>query len=159
MAFFTFLWGKHLGKRVCIKHALVICKTHRNWKLLLQILKFLEPRIFHKITIGSVFLFFSKQRRFSGTFLWKWDGPEILLVLQILHKTIIEGTLLSLLQKSAPFLLNLCEKLTPQLEFWRSSFSTKRQPKECANFCAPFLLNLMEKDWVQNIIRKLLFGN
>jgi len=76
----------------------------------------------------------------------KMGRPKILLVLQILHKNIIEGTLLSLLQKSAPFLLDFCEKLTPQLEFWRSSFSTKRQPKECANFCAPFLLNLMEKD-------------
>jgi hypothetical protein len=88
-----------------------------------------------------------KTETFSCDTFVKMGCPEILLVLQILHKIIIEGTLLSLLQKSAPFLLNLCEKLTPQLEFWRSSFSTKRQPKECANFCAPFfLLNLMEKD-------------
>jgi hypothetical protein len=76
----------------------------------------------------------------------KMGRPKILLVLQILHKNIIEGTLLSPLQKSAPFLLDFCEKLTPPLEFWRSSFFTKRQPKECASFCAPFLLNLMEKD-------------
>jgi len=64
----------------------------------------------------------------------KMGRPKILLVLQILHKNIIEGTLLSPLQKSAPFLLDFCEKLTPQLEFWRSSFFTKRQPKECASF-------------------------
>jgi hydroxypyruvate isomerase len=39
----------------------------------------------------------------------KMGRPEILLVLQILHKNIIEGTLLSLLQKSAP--LDFCEKI------------------------------------------------
>jgi len=32
----------------------------------------------------------------------KMGCPEILLVLQILHKNVIEGTLLSLLQKGAP---------------------------------------------------------
>jgi len=87
-----------------------------------------------------------KTETFSCDIFVKMGCPEILWDLQILHKNIIEGTLLSLLQKSAPSLLDLCEKLTPQLEFWRSSFFTKRQPKECASFCAPFLLNLMEKD-------------
>jgi hypothetical protein len=81
--------------------------------------------------------------------------PEILLVLQILHKNIIEGTLLLPLQKSAPFLLDFCEKLTPQLEFWRSPFSTKRQPKECANFCAPFSLESNGK----GLSTKTLFKN
>jgi hypothetical protein len=53
-------------------------------------------------------------------------------------QNIIEGTLLLPLQKSAPILLEFCEKLTPQLEFWRSSLSTKRQPKECASFARHF---------------------
>ena len=158
MAFFTFLWKNNLSKRVCIKRALVIWRIHRNWKLLPEILKFLESRIFYKITIGSVFLFFSKQETLSCDIFVKMRRPKILLVLQILHKNITEGTLLSLLQKSAPVRL-LWKNLTPQLEFWRSSFFTKKQPKECASFCAPFLLNLMEKDWVQNTTRKLLFGN
>jgi hypothetical protein len=64
--------------------------------------------------------------------------PEILLDLQILHKNIIEGTLLSLLQKSAPSLLDFCEKLTPQLEFWRSSFSTKDNRKSVQAFARHF---------------------
>lgn len=76
MAFLQFL-GKNIWANVSVlKHALVICKTHRNWKLLPQILKFLEPRIFHKITIGNAFLFFSKQRRFPVTFLWRWDAQK-----------------------------------------------------------------------------------
>ena len=103
-----------------------------------KILKFSEPRIFHKITIGSVFLFFSKQETFSCDIFVKMGCPEILLVLQILHKIIIEGTLLSLLQKSAPILLDFCEKLTPQLEFWRSSFSTKDNRKSVQVFARHF---------------------
>jgi hypothetical protein len=59
----------------------------------------------------------------------KMGRPKILLVFQILHKNIIEGTLLLPLQKSAPILLDFCEKLTPQLEFWRSSFSTEDNRK------------------------------
>jgi len=68
----------------------------------------------------------------------KMGRPKILLVLQILHKNIIEGTLLSPLQKSAPFLLDFCEKLTPQLEFWRSSFSTKDNRKSVQAFARHF---------------------
>jgi hypothetical protein len=64
--------------------------------------------------------------------------PKILLALQILHKNIIEGTLLSPLQKSAPVLLDFCEKLTPQLEFWRSSFPTNDNRKSVQAFARHF---------------------
>ena len=159
MAFLHF-FGKNIWASVSVlKHALVICKTHRNWKLLPQILKFFGTSHFSQNNNRERISVLLKTETFSCDIFVKMGCPEILWDLQILHKNIIEGTLLSLLQKSAPSLLDLCEKLTPQLEFWRSSFSTKRQPKECASFCAPFLLNLMEKDWVQNTIRKLLFGN
>ncbi len=45
------------------------------------------------------------------------------------HIKTIDGTFLLPFAKSAPVLLDFCEKLTPQLEFWRSSFPTKDNQK------------------------------
>jgi len=98
----------------------------------------LEPRIFSQNNNRERISVLLKTETFSCDIFVKMGCPEILLDLQILHKNIIEGTLLSLLQKSAPSLLDLCEKLTPQLEFWRSSFSTKDNRKSVQAFARHF---------------------
>jgi hypothetical protein len=98
----------------------------------------LEPRIFSQNNNRERISVLLKTETLSCDIFVKMGRPKILLVLQILHKNIIEGMLLSPLQKSAPFLLDFCEKLTPQLEFWRSSFSTKDNRKSVQAFARHF---------------------
>jgi hypothetical protein len=64
--------------------------------------------------------------------------PKILLVLQIFTQKTIDGTFLLPSAKSAPIPLEFCEKLTPQLEFWRSSFPTKDNRKSVQVFARHF---------------------
>jgi hypothetical protein len=99
--------------------------------------KLLVPRIFHKTTIGKHILVLLKTKTLSCDIFVKMGHPKILLVLQILHKKQSMVRFFCLC-KSTPILLEFCEKLTPQLEFWRSSFPTKDNRKSVQVFARHF---------------------
>ncbi len=108
---------------------MVIWKIHKNWKIATRNSKnFWWLAFFTNNYREAYFLFFSKQKRSPVTFLWNWDAQKYCWIFKFSHKT-IDGTFLLPFAKSAPIPLEFCEKLTPQLEFWRSSFSTKNNPK------------------------------